>query len=159
MTDNAVTDLYDSKVVYPPLPSEEEIEALRGTRALRTPPRADVNLDVPYIHQLWDTPEDFNGKWACGPTSAAMVLAYYELLESRPIECPDPDPHTNDYGWYVSGVFTHNGQTFDATAPTKDGQGAGIYGTVVDRIGGRLGRALAQPARSRHPTSDGRFFA
>lgn len=34
-------------------------------------------LDVPYIHQTYDTPDDFNGSWACAPTSAVAVLAYY----------------------------------------------------------------------------------
>ncbi len=134
----SITDLYKSELEYPPLPTEEDLEAYRGRRALKTPPRADVNLDVPYVHQLWDTPTDFNGHWACGPTSAAMVLSYYGLLEPKPLEVPQPEPHTSDYGWYISNTFTHNGETFGAESKTKTGSAAGLYGAVVDKISERV---------------------
>ncbi len=39
-----------------------------------------VKLSVPYIHQVMDI-GGANGNWACGPTSIAMVLAYYGKLE------------------------------------------------------------------------------
>jgi len=127
--------LYDTPLIYPPIPSAEEAEEHRGERAIPSPPRADVNLEVPYIHQLWDTPEDFDGRSACGPASAAMVLASYGLLEPKPIELARPHPHTNDYGWYLSNVFTHRDKTFDATSGTRTASAAGLYGAVVDRIG------------------------
>ncbi|NOK62511.1 MAG: hypothetical protein GFH27_549293n245 [Chloroflexi bacterium AL-W] len=38
---------------------------------------------VPYIHQLWSTPEWFNGSWACGPTSSVMAVAHYRLAANR----------------------------------------------------------------------------
>ena len=143
-----VTDLYDSEIEYPPVPTEEEIEAHRSTKALRTPPRADVNLDVPYVHQLWDTPSGFNGHWACGPTSAAMVLAYYGLLEPKPLEVPQPEPHTSDYGWYISNTFTHNGKTFDAESKTKTGSATGLYGAVVDKISEKGWGAYYWPSKN-----------
>lgn len=48
-------ELYGPRVKYPAMPSRKQIEKLgkkAKTRALATPPRADVNLNVPYIHQL-----------------------------------------------------------------------------------------------------------
>jgi hypothetical protein len=70
-----------------------------------------VNWDVPYIHQLWDTPSWWDsssptwwgGSWACGPTSAVMALAYYRRLppHSITITKPGSQTHASDYGWYV----------------------------------------------------------
>ncbi len=131
-------ELYGSTVKYPSMPTRKQVEGLAKkatTRALATPPRADVNLNVPYIHQLWDTPDDFHGGWACGPTSALMVLAYYGLLEARPIQVFNPSLHTSLYGWYMNHAFTHNGKTFSEKANTKTGSAAGLYGAIVDRIG------------------------
>ncbi len=39
-----------------------------------------VNLSVPYVHQVFDTADDFNGHCACGPTSAVMALAYFQKI-------------------------------------------------------------------------------
>ena len=124
---------------YPPLPTAAEIDAYLGRRALRTPPRSDVNLAVPYVHQLWDTPASFNGHWACGPSSACMVLAYYGLLPPKRIELAEPFAHVSDYGWYVGSIFAHGATTFDAEAATPTGSAAGLYGAVVDRIGSGWG--------------------
>lgn len=102
------------------------------SRALpEAPPAADVNLNVPYIHQMWDTPNSFDGRWACGPTSTAMVLAYYGLLEPKPITLKKPSAHENDYGWYVASSFEHGGRTFDDQAKTKTGAAPGLYGAIV----------------------------
>lgn len=130
---------HDAVPEYPPLPTPQDTDAYLGTRALRTPPRSDVNLDVPYVHQLWDTPAGFNGHWACGPSCAAMVLAHYGLLPPKRIELSEPLPHVSDYGWYVGSIFTHGATTFDAEAATPTGSAAGLYGAVVDRIGSGWG--------------------
>lgn len=129
-----LSSVTETSIHYPPIPSEEELEIYRGRKAIRVPPRADVNLDVPYLHQLWDTPTEFNGHWACGPTCALMVVAYYALLEPKPINLPKPYPHTSDFGWYISNVFEQNGHKFDETAKTKTGEAAGVYGSVVDAL-------------------------
>lgn len=103
-----------------------------------TPPHTwNVNLNVPYIHQLWDTADNFNGRWACGPTSTAMVLAYYGVLAPQPITVTStPQPHTSNYGWYLSNTFAQGGRTFDATARTESGARApGLYGAIVDEPG------------------------
>lgn len=119
---------------YPPTPDESE--AMASTRSLREPPRADINLNVPYIHQLWDTPDNFWGKYACGPTSTTMVLTYYGVLEPKPITVSKPQSHGSAYGWYLPNAFTHNNRTFDLWAGTPDGTAQGIYGTIVDNVEG-----------------------
>lgn len=121
----------DSSLYAPSLEPEDVRRALDERASPATPPDPNVNLDVPYIHQLWDTPDRFDGRWACGPTSTAMVLAYYGLLEPHPIEASKPFKHTSDYGWYISNSFTHGGRTFDASSGTKTGTGRGLYGAIV----------------------------
>ena len=112
---------------------EFELDRSRSlSRALESPPLSDINLDVPYVHQVFDTEEAFDGHWACGPTSAAMVLAYYGLLEPHALS--NPAQH-NPYGFYVSSLFEHNGHVFNTTSKTKTGTGAGLYGAIVDFIG------------------------
>jgi hypothetical protein len=148
-------DLYGAEVKYPRMPARKQVEKLAKTgktKALATPPRADVNLNVPYIHQLWDTPDEFNGSWACGPTSALMILSYYGLLAAKPIQVSTPTPHTSLYGWYVSHDFSYRGKTFSETANTKTGSGAGLYGAIVDRIGDGWGAHWASSrGRGLHP--------
>jgi Papain-like cysteine protease AvrRpt2 len=124
--------LYGDEVMYPPLPKGKTLETLGAARALPQPPRAEVNLDVPFVHQLWDTPDTLNGNWACGPACMTMVLAYYGLLEPLPITVSSPRPHTSQYGWYLSNVFAHHGHTFSATAQAPNGRFAGLYGAALD---------------------------
>lgn len=124
--------LYGAAVAYPPLPTADEVAALLGRRALKVPPTADVNLAVPFAHQLWDTPDEFNGQWACGALAAVMVLAYLRLVEPHPITVSQPTPHTSDFGWYVCNVFEQGSARFDASADTPTGRAQGIYGTTLD---------------------------
>jgi len=35
-----------------------------------------VQGDVPYVHQVYDTPDWHNGNWSCAPTTAIMTIAY-----------------------------------------------------------------------------------
>ena len=62
---------------------------------------AATDLPMPYISQLWHTGVAFNGNWACGPTSVAMVLAYYGRLNPWPFApvrrrpLPAPSLHVN----------------------------------------------------------------
>ncbi len=77
---------------------------------------SDANpLSVPYIHQVCDTPDDFNGCWSCGATSAVMILAYHNKLDKWPF-CPSlctPQPRISNYGRYVSEQYPYNGYIFD----------------------------------------------
>jgi hypothetical protein len=124
---------------YPPeMTLEAERELAGPTKAMPAPiPNPEVNLAVPFIHQLWDTPDEFYGLWACGPTSTAMALAYYQALEPHPITVSAPPgmAHESLFGWYVSNAFSHRGKTFDTAAGTpRGGWAQGIYGAVVARL-------------------------
>ena len=116
-----------------------------------------VKLNVPYIHQVMDL-DNADGNWACGPTSLAMVLAYYGKLQPWPdylvaqgIMTATTLPPSNtpapassgkasatptgipgaEYAPYVTTVFTDNGHLFNATAPDPKGhQIAGLYGVI-----------------------------
>jgi hypothetical protein len=125
--------LSERRAAYPPRPSSDDNTAPPAIAfSLPTsPPNPIVNLAVPYIHQLWDTPDHFDGHWACGPTSVAMLLAAYRLLEPRPIKVSRPTRHHSDYGRYVSNAFDHNGRTFNDAARTPTGTGSGLYGAIV----------------------------
>ena len=82
-----------------------------------------VNIEnVPYIHQTYDTAEDFDGRWACGAASTVMVTAYYGKLDIHSITRPNPVTHTNDYSYYVSNEYTNNyGYTYSRVAPSRNG--------------------------------------
>lgn len=58
------------------------------SRTVGSAPAADKqpvqDLPLPYVNQIWDTGVAFNGNWACGPTTVAMVLAYYGRLAPWP---------------------------------------------------------------------------
>src|SRR5262245_3460562 len=68
-----------------------------------------VNWSVPYIHQICDTEDTFNGINACGPTSAVMVLAAFQRLVPNPITIsttPCGPAHTSSYGFYVTREYS-----------------------------------------------------
>lgn len=81
---------------------------------------------VPYVHQVYDTPDDFNGHWACGASSAIMAINYYSILPYWDITCSWPYSHVSHYGQNVSEIYTYNGVTYDYRA--KDASGHWAYG-------------------------------
>ena len=88
--------------------------------------------DVPYLHQVYDTPNHFNGHWACNATSAVMTLAYYGVIDAWDITVDVPSSHVSHYGNYVSEVYTVNGHTLDVGSPDPNGNTAyGGYGYIV----------------------------
>nr|MDO8082658.1 C39 family peptidase [Candidatus Freyarchaeota archaeon] len=103
-----------------------------------------VNLQVPYIHQCWDTPDDFDGSWACGATSAVMVLAYYGNIAPWPCQCSWPYPHTSNFGNYICRIYTYNGYTFNTMTPdASDNPAYGAYGYIHYSDGlAKLGRMV-----------------
>lgn len=86
------------------------------------------NNDCPYIHQLWSTPDDFNGNWACGPTSSVMVLSAF-LLQPKPITVSGKP---SEYGFYVAKEYSYGEATFNQSAGDASGRPAmGAYGFCV----------------------------
>jgi MYXO-CTERM domain-containing protein len=100
-----------------------------GTWWRAAPVRID---DVPYLHQVYDTPNHFNGHWACNATSAVMTLAYSGAIDTWDTTVDVPSSHVSHYGNYVSEVYTVNGHTLDVGSPDPNGNTAyGGYGYIV----------------------------
>ena len=103
------------------------------------------DTEVPYINQRWDTPNTFGGAWACGPTSSAMAMAHFGKIKKHPIQCSQPTPHTSDFGWYVSEIYTSpTGHVFNRMQKDSNGHPAyGAYGTCTDG-GGAWARRIQE---------------
>ncbi len=95
---------------------------------LQTYAAPEIQLDIPYVHQLYDTPDWFNGNSACAPTQAIMVLAYYGLLPQWNITCSGPSYHVTPWGNYVADKYRFRLTEFSAQAASGSTFGAGGYG-------------------------------
>jgi hypothetical protein len=86
--------------------------------------------DVPYVHQVYDTPPDaYEGYWACAPTTASMVFAYYNIVPPWPSHCADPSSHYNDYGAYVVNKYNFLGSSYTLAASNyRENDDYGGYG-------------------------------
>ncbi|RLE92711.1 MAG: hypothetical protein DRN04_09505 [Thermoprotei archaeon] len=91
-------------------------------------------LEVPYINQKYDVPEWFDGRYSCGPTCVAMVLAYYGVLPPWPLNCSKPFPHESLYGKYIVCKFKVGDFVFDERQPdaSRMHYGYGIHGYVYE---------------------------
>jgi hypothetical protein len=90
-----------------------------------------VLSNVPYIHQVYDTPDWYSGHSACGATSAAMALTYYKLLAHWDCTVSVPYSHISHYGRYVCEKYTYQGYTFNKMTPDPKGKAAyGGYGFI-----------------------------
>jgi hypothetical protein len=69
-------------------------------------PRAPivVSLDVPYVHQAWDAPDDFDGSGSCGPCSLVMVQAFFQKLGPNPVRVSASYAHESALGGWVKPV-------------------------------------------------------
>jgi len=85
-----------------------------------------VSGDVPYVHQVYDTPNWHSGYWSCAPTTAIMALAYYNRLPRWPITISVPSSHTNNYGAYVADLYRYNEIYYNE--PADDYAGNTAYG-------------------------------
>lgn len=117
-----------------------------------------------FIHQLWDTADDFNGNSACGPTSSVMDLAGYQLANQFSVWVSSPYGHWSPYGGYVSRVYSAYGTTYNAYAPDPNWNWfAGAYGWMVEDpgvgsihywLGDYLDRHVAYPiAQATNPSA------
>ncbi len=99
-------------------------EQIRNTRG-----NVMVSGDVPYVHQVYDTPNWHNGHSSCAPTTAIMAIAYYNRLPYWDITCSSPSSHTSHYGAYVADRYTYNSTYYNYTAGDAGGNTAwGGYG-------------------------------
>ncbi len=71
-------------------------------------------IDVPYMHQRWDTPDWFDGSWSCGPTSCIMAVQYYRMLTPDSIWVSYPSAgHWSLWGNYIPEEYTFFDYTYD----------------------------------------------
>jgi hypothetical protein len=78
-------------------------------------------FEMPYTHQVYDTPDWYNGHWACGPTSSIMVLAYYGILPVWNVWCSPTGSspgHYSAYGNYVCDKYRF--KAIDYVTSAKD---------------------------------------
>lgn len=86
---------------------------------------------VPYIHQVYDTPDWFDGNWACGPTSCLMAVQKYKKLPYWLCRASWPGAHNSFWGNFISGQFTHNDVTYSSVSYDPSGRPArGLYGYI-----------------------------
>jgi Tol biopolymer transport system component len=112
--------------------------ALSGTGSAASSEAAPLLTSVgltracPYLHQVYDTPDDFNGHWACGASSALMAINYFYVLDYWDVTCSWPYPHVSHYGQYVSEIYTFNGYTYDIRGKDPSHNWAyGGYGYII----------------------------
>lgn len=86
-------------------------------------------LDIPYINQVYDTPDYYNGSAACGPTSAMMIVAFYKILPVWNITCSWPSSHNSSYGRYICDPYRFRQTNYVLTAnDPNDRPSQGAYG-------------------------------
>ncbi|MHB1051243.1 MAG: golvesin C-terminal-like domain-containing protein, partial [Bacteroidota bacterium] len=81
-------------------------------------------FEMPYTHQVYDTPDWYNGHWACGPTSSIMVLAYYGILPAWNVWCSatkSSPGHYSAYGNYVCDKYRFRTINYVASADDPNG--------------------------------------
>jgi len=122
------------------LPENAALSAMQGVTigalpaAVRVEPRVPsigegTALDIPYVHQVYDTPDWFNGHWACAPTQAIMLLAYYAVLPKWDNTCSWPSPHVTSWGRYVTDLYRFRQHEYSLKADDPNGTaGLGGYG-------------------------------
>ncbi|PWK87959.1 peptidase C39-like protein [Lentzea atacamensis] len=86
-----------------------------------------------YIHQLWDTRNEFNGNSSCGPTSAVIDLVTYQLPNEFGVQVSQPTSHWSKWGRYITDEFTNRGTTFNRTMNdwSRTGSWKGAHGWIT----------------------------
>ncbi len=112
-----------------------EAAALAGEQATEPVASASQVLvagTVPYMHQVYDTPNWFSGHWACGATSAQMAINYYGTLPHWDCTVSSPYSHVSHWGRYVCETYTYNGYTYNIASADPNGTPAtGGYGYIT----------------------------
>ncbi|RKX69306.1 hypothetical protein DRP53_08655, partial [candidate division WOR-3 bacterium] len=87
------------------------------------------SIDVPYLHQVYDVPDWFNGHWACAPTTAMMVIAFYNKLPYWDCLCSNPYQHISHYGRYICERYFYREKNYNLKAQDPNNNWAmGGYG-------------------------------
>lgn len=83
--------------------------------------------EMPYIHQVYDTPDFHDGSGSCGPTTAVMALASFNILPPWPTTINKLFIHENDFGSYVADKYHFNGTFFDSYTNPYSSNSWGAY--------------------------------
>ncbi len=97
-----------------------------------------TTVSVPYMHQLWDTPDSFDGGWSCGPTSCVQTLAKWSVLPSADIGVSWPYAHTSHWGWYIPNNYSFAGYNYDVWGVAKSQDCQGAHGFICREYGGAI---------------------
>jgi len=110
----------DSLPFHPPL---QKVSAPEGPGEI---------IDIPYVHQVYDTPDWFDGYWACGATSAIMIIAHYPILPKWSLYVSQPFGHRTYWGRYICTVYSYHTHTFNIGSYDRLGnKGYGGYGFIT----------------------------
>ncbi|HEY4799366.1 MAG TPA: hypothetical protein VII99_09855, partial [Bacteroidia bacterium] len=98
---SAKLDAQDSKLTTPTSLLKKNAAFLGGTNYYPAFCSSQKNLltntlvpgTVPYVHQVYDTPDWHYGSGSCAPTTSIMALAYYNRLPYWDITCSSPTSH------------------------------------------------------------------
>ncbi len=106
-------------VSFEKIPSElRKINTMKSINQIQSP--AAVYFEMPYVHQVWDTPDWYNGHSACGATSSIMVIAYFNIVPKWNVWCSasgSSPGHYSPYGNYVCEIYTYREYSYSAMAP------------------------------------------
>jgi Tol biopolymer transport system component len=116
--------LRDVRMVIPAPPEPPVNRSLIGAG-----PAILDSLDIPYINQVYDSPDWFNGHWACGPTTALMAIVYYRKLPVWNCWASSPWGHESPYGRYLCERYHYRETDYNQEAQDPSGTWAkGGYG-------------------------------
>ena len=132
----------------------DDIPPDEGGRILTIPTATLSEVDVPYIHQLYDTPNWFDGNWSCGPTSCMMAVQRYRKLSDHDITCSSPYSHTSHWGWYIPNEYSYNGHTYNILGSSPSGWVKGAHGFIC-RSAGAAGWSYMITFLNQHNLSSG----
>lgn len=113
----------------------ENLELINGEK--RTKPKLSLKyyeikretedvktLDIPYVNQVYDTPDWHNGHSSCGATAGVMTLAYFNILPKWEGFCSTPSQHYNNYGRYVAEKYRFREKAYDVSVNDPNGNPA-----------------------------------
>jgi hypothetical protein len=68
--------------------------------------------NIPYVNQVYDTPDWHWGRTSCAPATAMMVLGYYNVLPEWPYKVSYPSSHISKWGGYIADRYIFNGNYY-----------------------------------------------
>ncbi len=111
----------------------KEMKHMNAKKSITTPEQsAAAYFEMPYVHQVWDTPDWYNGHSACGATSSIMVIAHFNIVPKWNVWCSTSGSspgHYSPYGNYVCEQYTYREYPYSAMAADPNGKPSyGGYG-------------------------------